>query len=79
MKWVLLATAPNEPIARSWAEMLRRQGLPVLLRVETISTLVAGGALPVRLMVPADREAEGKALFNRLVGPWEWQPSEPPA
>ena len=77
MKWACLTTAPNEPIGYSWVELLRKHDMPAYLRIETVTSLIAGGSRPVRLMVPADREDEARALFDRLVGPWEWQTSEP--
>ena len=77
MKWARLIVAPNEPIGQSWIELMRKHDMPAYLRIETVSMLIAGGSRPVRLMVPADREEEARALFDRLVGPWEWQPAEP--
>ncbi|MEE9284663.1 MAG: hypothetical protein V3V35_02925 [Dehalococcoidia bacterium] len=71
MKWVCLTTAPNEPIGESWTELLRKHGMPAYLRIETVTSLIAGGSQPVRLMVPEDRHEEAQALFDRLVGPWE--------
>ncbi len=71
MRWVRLTTAPNEPIGESWAELLRRHGLPAYVRAETVVTLITGGSRPVALMVPEERREEGLALLERLVGPWE--------
>lgn len=76
MRWVRLTTAPNEPIGQSWVELLRKHGIPAYLRVETFSSLITGGSRPVWLMVPADRQEEGRALFEQLIGPWDEKPAE---
>ena len=76
MKWVTLTTAPNEPIGQSWVELLVKHGVPAHVAANTIVSLVSGGAMPVRIMVPQDRMGEAEAKLEELVGPWEWMPAE---
>ncbi len=70
-KWVPLVTAPNSILAENWAEILRNNGIPAIARRDAEPSFVGVGVIPVRVMVPKEREAEAKELFERIVGPWE--------
>ena len=77
MKWVSVTTAPNEPIGESWAGLLRERGVPAYVRAESVLQVYLGsGMTPVRIMVPEDREGEGKRLLEDLLGPDESPPEE---
>ena len=77
MKWVTVITAPNEPIAESWAGLLRERGVPAYVRAESfIRVYMGSGMTPIRIMVPEDREEEGKRLLDDLLGPDEGPPEE---
>lgn len=76
MKWVCVATAPNEPIGESWAELLRERGVPAYVTGEAVMKAYLGAIIPVRVMVPADRETEGRRLLEDLLGPDESPPEE---
>lgn len=69
MKWALLTTAPNAPIAESWAALLRGQGIPAYVRANTVAILYGGGTLPAQVYVEAERREEAERVFNDLVGP----------
>jgi len=72
MSWVPLVTAPNEPIGESWAALLRDMGVPAYVRVESFMRGGLGsGILPVRIMVPEEREGEGRRLLDEMLGPGE--------
>ncbi len=77
MNWVLLTTAPNAPIAESWAALLRGQGIPAHVSADTVSMLYAGGLMPSQVRVPEERLAEAKKVFDDLVGPSFTEEDEP--
>ena len=76
MKWVSVITAPNEPIGESWAELLRGQGVPAFVQRDTVRAYLGSGITPVRIMVPEEREEDGKRVLDNFVGPDEWPPEE---
>ena len=79
MRWVLVKTAPNEPMGESWAELLRQNGVPAYVRRETLGVLVyvGSGMTAVRVMVPEDKCEQGKALLDELLKPWDpWEQTE---
>ena len=71
MQWVCIATAPNEPIGESWAELLRNEGVPAFVRSDTVRAYVGSGFVPVRVMVHEDREQDGRVVLEELLGPGE--------
>ena len=75
MNWVSIITAPNEPIAESWAEILRVHGVSAYVRQDTIPAYLGSAFTPVRIMVPDSEAEEGKRLLAMLIGPND----EPPA
>lgn len=74
MKWVCVVTAPNEPIGESWVEVLKQRGIPAYLNMDVVRSYLGIGVAPVRIMVPEEREAEGKRLLDEMIGPDEWPP-----
>ena len=69
MPWVAATTGPNEPIAESWAEILRNHGIPAYVRQDTIRSYLGAAFTPVRIMVPEEGLEEAKRLLDMLVGP----------
>ncbi len=79
MKWVCVSTAPNEPIGESWAGLLRDKGIPAYVKSESWTRVYFGsGMLPVRVMVPEDKEEDGRRILDDVLGPNEWPPEEGP-
>lgn len=77
MNWVLLTTAPNTPIAESWAALLRGQGIPAHVSANTVSMLYGGGLMPSQVRVPEECLAVAKKVFNNLVGQSFTEEDEP--
>jgi len=70
MNWVELRTAPNEPIAESWAELLRINGVPARVPHNPIMQVYLGsGMSPVPVQVPEDCEEEGMSILEDLLEP----------
>ncbi|MCH7552490.1 MAG: hypothetical protein IIC82_00625 [Chloroflexi bacterium] len=70
MKWVALRTAPNEPIAESWAELLRINGVPARVPHNPVMQVYLGsGTSPVPVQVPENREEEGRSILEDLLEP----------
>ncbi len=64
---VYLATAPNQIIAESWAELLRREGIPCLVRDDRPPSSYLGVVFfPCRLFVGEDRLEEARQLLEEL-------------
>jgi hypothetical protein len=51
IKWVYLATAPNEWTAEMWKNLLSSEGVRVMVRTGDVSSFLGSSPLPVRLMV----------------------------
>ena len=75
MDWVTVTTAPNETMGEVLAQLLRNNGIPAHVRTATLAAYAGSGMTPVRVMVPDNREAEGRALLADLTGPID--PDEP--
>ncbi|MBI4202277.1 MAG: DUF2007 domain-containing protein [Chloroflexi bacterium] len=69
--WVYLATAPDRLTAEVWAELLRNDGLPVIVREDYPLTYLGVAFGPCRLMVLEDRLEEAKHLLAEYVSPGE--------
>lgn len=75
MRWVRVATAPNEPLAESWAELLRRAGVPAMARRESYLRAYLGpGAAPVEVAAPEDRAEEARRILRETLGEDESRP-----
>jgi hypothetical protein len=54
MKWVSVATAPDQLVAEMWKDLLVAEGVPAALRPGDASTFLGVSAYPCRVMVPED-------------------------
>jgi len=65
---VLLVTAPNEPIARMWVEVLRAEGVRVLLRAEGpgIGAWGSEAMFPHQLYVRASDLERAQTVLDEL-------------
>lgn len=69
MQWVMIATAPNEPIAETWVGLLRDHGIPALVRQESVLRIYLGSmTTPVAVLTPEDRQQEGKQILEEILG-----------
>ncbi len=65
---VYLATAPDRILAESWAELLRQNGIQVMVRQDQPNVYLGVGFFPSRLFVLEDRLAEARQLLEELTG-----------
>lgn len=63
MKWLLLATAPDQLTAEIWVEFLRGEGIPALIRPSDAVSFLGVSPLSCRVMVPADRLREARSVL----------------
>lgn len=66
MKWVYLATAPDQLMAEMWRDMLREEGIPATIKPGDAISFLGVSAIPCRIMVPEDRLSEAKAVIAEL-------------
>ena len=63
MKWVYLATAPDQLTAEMWAQLLQGEGIPARLKPEDATSFLGVSAMPCRLLVPEGRVSEARAVL----------------
>ena len=68
MKWIAIITAPNEPIAESWAEVLRMNCVAAYVRQDSVTAYLGASFTPVRIMVREMDAEEGKRVLEMLLG-----------
>ena len=64
MKWVLLATAPNQLTAESWKSLLTETCIDARIQPGDTSSFLGVSAFPCRLMVPEEQEEQAKAILR---------------
>lgn len=67
MKWVLLATAPNQVTAESWCAALREEGIAAEVRSGDVSTFMGVSALPCGVMVLEDQKDRAEAILDEML------------
>jgi hypothetical protein len=68
VKWVLLATAPDQLTAEMWAKLLRDEGIPATLKPGDAVSFLGVSAMPCRLLVPDGRVGEARAVLAEYRG-----------
>ena len=66
-RWVAVATAPDQIIAETWAQLVRNEGCPCTTISDAIPFLGIS-ATPVRLMAPQERADEARGILERFLG-----------
>ena len=69
MKWVDLATAPDQLHAEMWRDLLVEKGIPAVVRPGDTSTFLGVSAYPCRVMVAEDRLERARELIEPRLGP----------
>jgi len=67
MKWVYLATAPDQLTAEMWREILLDEGIPAMLESSDAVTFLGISPFPCRLMVSEDRLKEAEAILAEYI------------
>lgn len=71
--WSLLAVAPSQPLAETWADLLRQEGIPAMLQPQDAISFLGVTAFPCRLLVPGERLGEARNILSHYLEP------QPPA
>ena len=64
MKWVVLATAPNEWTAHIWQGILNEDGIPVVIRGGDVNPFLGSSPFPVRLLVREHQKEEALEVLR---------------
>lgn len=68
MAWVYLATAPDQLVAEMWRDLLRGDGLPVIIRAGDTSSFLGVTAHPCRIMVQEGHLVEAREKLEDHLG-----------
>jgi len=75
MKWVHVATAPDQLSAEIWVDLLHDEGIPALISPSDAVSFLGISGLSCRVLVPDDRLPEARAvLAAKLEGDAPIQP-----
>ncbi|MFH1141683.1 MAG: DUF2007 domain-containing protein [Chloroflexota bacterium] len=64
-----LTTAPGQLTAEMWQELLRSEGIPVVIRAGDTASYLGVSNAPCRLMVSEEHLAEARRLLEEQLGP----------
>ena len=64
MEWAYLATAPDQMVAETWAELLRAEGIRVTLDPGDVVSYLGVSPRPCRLLVPRLEISQGRAALR---------------
>ena len=68
MKWVYMATAPNQLVAEMWRGLLRDEGVQARIRSGDTSSFMGLSNYPCRIMVLEDQLKLGREILERNLG-----------
>ena len=68
MKWVTMATAPDQLQAEMWQALLREERIPAVVRSGDTSSFLGVSALPCRVMVLEDDLKRAKEIMDERLG-----------
>jgi len=68
MKWVDLATAPDQLTAEMWCELLRNEGIPAMVKPSDAVSFLGVRMTGSGVMVPEERRAEAAAILTEQTG-----------
>ena len=69
MKWVYLATAPNQLEAEMWREMLVDEGFTVVVREGDTNSYMGMSNYPCRILVSEDQHSRASEVLDERLGP----------
>ena len=68
MKWVTLATAPDQIVAEMWRDLLINEGVPAAVRPGDTTSFLGVTLLPCRVLVADTELARAKELLEDQLG-----------
>jgi len=71
MKWVVLATAPDQMIAETWVEMLADEGIEVRLDPGDVTSFLGISSRPCRVLVGEADAERARAILREMDMPVE--------
>ena len=71
MRWVYLATAPDQLQAEMWRDLLVEEEVPALVRGGDMSSFLGVSAQPCRIMVADDRVERAREVLGERLNPEE--------
>ena len=77
MKWVYLATAPNQLEAEMWRELLANKGFAVAVRGGDTSAYLGMSTYPSTILVDEEQHDEAKKLLDESFADPDYEASEP--
>ena len=66
--WVVVGVAPDQLTAEIWVDLLRREGVPALIKPSDAVSFLGTSGLSCRVLVPAERLEEAEALLAERLG-----------
>lgn len=77
MKWVYLATAPNQLEAEMWRDLLASEGFAVTVRGGDTISYLGMSTYPSTILVDEEQHDEARKLLDEsVVTPDNWRPDE---
>ena len=68
MRWVYLATAPDQLVAEMWRDLLVGEGIAALVRSGDTSSFLGVSAYPCRVLVREDDHHRAKEVLESSLG-----------
>jgi hypothetical protein len=68
MKWVDLATAPDQLTAEMWCDLLHSEGIPAMVKPSDAVSFLGVSMTSSGVMVPEDRKDEAAAILTERTG-----------
>lgn len=69
MKWVYVATAPDQITAEMWVDLLRQEGVPARVKPEDTFGFLGVTPIPCRVAVLEEFEPKARALLAEISAP----------
>ena len=69
MKWMVVATAPDQLTAEMWVGLLTGASIPARMRAGDVSSFLGVSNRPCRVLVPDDRTADAVACLSHYLTP----------
>jgi hypothetical protein len=68
VRWVNLATAPDQLTAEMWCELLRNEGIAAMVRPSDAMSFMGVSPKTTRIVVAEDRRDEAEAVLRKEMG-----------